>query len=177
MTDNCDVVAHIDNPSTLYCHQERGLLSQVKLFGSYRLPRGVDVAATYQDMVGGDNGLGSALRPTRSTPAGKSHPRWVASSSGANGTVSVHVIEPGSLYLPRLRNLGLRFGKTFGPQVRRLKVMVDIFNALNQGALNIVNNTYGGTDQSWLSALPHHAWPLSRTGAPAKVLKRPERLV
>ena len=155
MTDNCDVVGKIDNPSTWNCHQEQGLLSQIKLFGAYRLAwGGVDIAATYQDMVGGDNGLGFGVAAnTVYTNAQVRDSLNRNLSSGVNGTVSVNVIEPGSLYLPRLRNLDLRFAKTVGSPVRQLKVILDIFNTLNTSTLNIVNNTYSGSGQNWLSAL------------------------
>ena len=35
MTDNCDVIAKIDNPSTRFCHVETAFLTQVKFLGVY----------------------------------------------------------------------------------------------------------------------------------------------
>ena len=154
MTDNCDVATKIDNPSTLWCHQEQGWLSQIKLFGAYRLPWAVEVAATYQDMVGGDNGLGFGVQAnTVYTSAQLAPSLGRPLSAGANSTVSINTLQPGSRYLPRLRNLDLRFAKSMGPQARSLKVMLDIFNVFNVSTLNIVNNTYSGTGQAWMSAL------------------------
>ena len=37
-TDNCDVVAKLDNPSPLYCHVDTAFLTQVKVLGSYLDP-------------------------------------------------------------------------------------------------------------------------------------------
>ena len=51
--DICDVVGKVDNPSLLYCHREEPLLTLVKGYGSYTVPR-VDVqfSATYQTKPG-----------------------------------------------------------------------------------------------------------------------------
>ncbi len=37
--------------------------------------------------------------------------------------------------------------------MKQVKVILDIFNTLNTSTLNIVNNTYSGSGQNWLSAL------------------------
>ena len=38
-TDNCEVVAKVDNPSTQFCHVDTAFLTQVKLLGSYTVPK------------------------------------------------------------------------------------------------------------------------------------------
>src|SRR5258707_13206739 len=51
--DSCDIVTKVDNPSTLYCHRVEPMLTMVKGYGSYTIPR-VDVqfSATYQTKPG-----------------------------------------------------------------------------------------------------------------------------
>ena len=58
--DNCGVV-RFDNPSTYLCHRELPVLHSVKAFAWYVLPAGVEVAATYQDDIGGAGRGGNNL--------------------------------------------------------------------------------------------------------------------
>src|SRR4030095_8916710 len=61
MTDNCDIVSKVDNPSITggpgvtildpQCHREGSWLPQVKMIGSHPLPFGFRISGTYQTMV------------------------------------------------------------------------------------------------------------------------------
>ena len=65
-------------------------------------------------------------------------------SAGANGTASLQLIAPGTLYGDRLNQLDLRLTKALkfmGP--RRLRLSVDLYNVLNASPVISQNNTFG----------------------------------
>ena len=95
VTDNCDVVTKLDNPSELYCHVALPYLPNIKLLGSYMIPAQIQVAATFQSIPG--NPI-SALYVARNADIRPSLGRDL--SSGPNGTVPVNVVAPGD---PALR--------------------------------------------------------------------------
>jgi hypothetical protein len=64
-------------------------------------------------------------------------------SGGANATVNVPLIQPGTLYGPRQRQLDLRLSKRFRVRRTRLMANFDISNVLNASAATGYNNTYG----------------------------------
>ena len=72
-------------------------------------------------------------------------------SAGANTSVSLNLVPPGSLYLDRLNQVDLRFSKDvrLGPGTS-LKGMVGLYNALNANTIQRVNNSFGTTGASWL---------------------------
>jgi hypothetical protein len=155
MTDNCDVVTKIDNPSQLYCHQESKLLTQVKFLGSYLLPAGFQMSATYQSLLPDPeaaftyNSMGM-------------HANYVATnavvrpslgrnlSAGANATAAVNLIVPGTHYGERMHQLDLRLAKTFTTTRGRFKAIFDVYNMLNSNIITRFNPSYGTIGASWL---------------------------
>jgi hypothetical protein len=142
LTDSCDVVGKIDNPSTLYCRVETPFLTQVKLLGAYTLPWKIQVAGTLQS-VPGPQIAASAVFSSAQVAQSLGRPL----SSAAN--VTVNVVPPGTMYGDRLYQLDVRFGKIFTLGRRRLHGMVDLYNALNADTVLTQNNTYGTNGASW----------------------------
>ena len=111
-TDNCDVVGKIDNPGTYLCHRESAFLPQVKLLGTYPLPWwGLQVSGTFQsqisDPVGGAEFRLQLLRAAgqlRGRQRSESVRRSAATCRRA-ATVTVNVVEPGTLYPDRTNQL------------------------------------------------------------------------
>jgi len=69
-------------------------------------------------------------------------------AAGANGTVSVSLIAPGTVFGDRLNQVDYRIAKTFKfNQNRRIQGIIDIYNLLNGSAVITQNNTYGS---AWL---------------------------
>src|SRR4029077_12190144 len=64
-------------------------------------------------------------------------------SSGANGTVTVDLIPPMTQFEDRIKQLDLRFAKSFRMGAKRIEPEFDIYNALNSSPLLSVNNSYG----------------------------------
>ena len=145
VTDNCDVVVKLDNPSQYNCHTETPYLTQVKLMGSYRLPYGVDVAGSYQGLPG------VALTANYTATNAQIRPSLGRNlSAGANGTVTVNLIPPGSAFLERLSQLDLRFARVFTVGGSRVKGIFDIYNALNSSTVLQWSAAYGTDGSGWV---------------------------
>jgi len=146
-TDDCSLVQTYLNTvaatttlgtvqSTDMCHLQTSFLTQVKLLGSYPIPKiDVQVAATFQSLPGPQIGANftapnALVQPSLGRPL----------SGGANTTVNL--VAPGTLYGARANEMDLRFTKPikFGPY--RAAVNLDLYNLFNSSAVLTVNNSY-----------------------------------
>jgi outer membrane receptor protein involved in Fe transport len=102
ITDNCDVVTKVDNPSTLYCHTDHPFwVPSVKFLASYPLPKQFQIAATFQSMPGVGEANNQVIAPQVQALYVATNAEIVPSlgrnlAAGPNGTVVVNVVEPGS---------------------------------------------------------------------------------
>jgi hypothetical protein len=139
MTDNCEVVTKVDNPSPLYCHQETNWLgqTQVKFIGSFNVPRAdVQVSGTLQSVPGPTVlanyvAINALVQPSLGRPL-----------SGNAANVTVNVVEPGSLYGQRLNELDLRFSKILKFARTRTSLNLDVYNVFNANTVLTQNNSY-----------------------------------
>ena len=158
-TDNCEIVAKLPEllqpttptptltttptvRSTGHCHVDTKFLTQVKLLGSYTIPR-VDVqfSGTFQS-IPGPQVLANYVAP--SALAAQSLGRPLAGGA-ANATVSI--VYPGTMYGERLNQLDLRFAKLLRFGGTRTAINVDLYNALNGNAVLQESTTYGNWRQ------------------------------
>jgi hypothetical protein len=144
MTDNCDVAAKVDNPSTRFCHFESGYVPQYKGLASYTLPYAVRVSGTVQSLPGPQvaaNQVYAGVIPSLGrAPTG--------------GQTTVNLIEPGTEYGDRLNQVDFRFTKIVRTGARaRLDLNVDIYNAFNSDAILTQSNTFGAAWQLPLSVI------------------------
>ena len=133
MTDTCDVIGKLDNPSLMpqptnaaggpapvildpRCHREGGWLPQVKLLGSHPLPWGFRVSGTYQTLVldpmtNGTSNLGFIANyvATNAVIA----PSLGRPLSGGAANVTVNLLAAGEQYDKRTHQMDLRFSRTF----------------------------------------------------------------
>ena len=137
VTDNCDIVTKVDNPSTLYCHNARPLATDVKGYGSYTVPR-VDVqfSATYQMQQGED--FGAEYTATNAEVS----PSLGRRLSGGDRDVDVQLVAPEQLYAGRLHQLDFRVSKLLSFGGARARVNFDIYNALNGSAVQRLNDSF-----------------------------------
>ena len=145
MTDNCDVVTKVDNPSTYLCHQETPFLVNVKFQGSYTLPWDIRAAATFQSLPGPSIAAAYTARNSEIVPTLKRN-----LAAGTAGTVSVQLIDPSTTYNERMNQIDLRLAKRFVVRGKRLEAQMDLYNMLNGNAILSQNNTYGTNGASWL---------------------------
>ncbi|MEO8257884.1 MAG: hypothetical protein ABI868_11115 [Acidobacteriota bacterium] len=148
-TDNCEIVARLDNPSPLYCHVDTAFLTQVKLLGTYTVPKaGVRVAATFQSFPGPQVlasyvALNAQVQPSLGRPL-----------SGGASNVTVNLVSPGAIYGERTNQLDLRFARPIRVGPARPTVNLDLYNMLNTSAALTQNNNFASwqTPQSIVSA-------------------------
>jgi hypothetical protein len=141
LTDNCDIVTKVDNPSPLYCRQQTDWLTQIKFLGTYLLPKvDVQVSGTFQS-IPGPSILANYVVLSSQTTLGRPF------TGAANATVNL--VAPGTMYGDRLNQFDLRFGKILKFGRTRTAVNLDLFNAFNQNTALTVNNNYA----SWLAPL------------------------
>jgi hypothetical protein len=134
MTDNCEVVAQLDNPNTRFCKQDTGYVWQAKLSGSYHWPAGVQTSVAFQSLAG-QQLLANAVFTSAQGRASLGRDLTA-------GTTTVGVIEPGSQYTERHAQVDLRVAKTFTLAAKRLQAQVDFYNVLNADTILRLNNTY-----------------------------------
>ncbi len=152
-TDNCEVAAKL--PSVLlagsvwtpmqYCHQDTKFVTQVKLVGTYTVPK-VDLL------------LSAVLQ---SLPGPSIQANWVASNaaiagslgrslSGGAQNITVALLTPGAAYSDRSNVVDWRLGKFLRVAGARTLVSLDLYNLFNSSAVLTQNNAFGGTTR-WLT--------------------------
>jgi hypothetical protein len=149
MTDNCDIASKAgttstafgiiltDNPTELYCHNVQDFLTQVKMLGTYMIPKAdVQFAATLQSSPGA---LLMANAIFTSAQVAQSLGRPLA---GSAANVTVNLVEPGTLFGDRLTQLDLRLSRAVRFSGKRLAVNLDIYNALNANPIIQYNNSF-----------------------------------
>jgi hypothetical protein len=151
-TDNCEVVAKVPEALTnalalgaantalmpeTFCNQVGNFLTQVKLMGTYRVPK-VDVqfAALYQSLPG-PQVLSNYVATNAVTFPSLGRPL-----SGGAANVVVNVVEPGTMYGEQANQLDLRFSKLFRFAERRASVNFDIYNIWNGNPVLTQNNAF-----------------------------------
>jgi hypothetical protein len=158
--NNCDVVGKVDNsatvnpsgmasPSTLYCDVRPPFQVNARAFAVYPLPLDLQASATFQTIPGPQIVANYVVANSVIAPSlGRNL------SSGANGTATVNLVQPGTMYGDRLYQVDLRLTKIFRLGTRRLQANVDLYNMLNASPVLLQNNTYGPAWQRPTAILP-----------------------
>ena len=134
-------------PVSPYCHVAYGILTQLRGFSSYIVPKlDVQVAATVQSKPGPMLAANYAAQNAA-----------VADSLGRNlsgnaANVTVNLVPPGTMYGNRINQIDFRVAKKLRYRRVRTLIALDIYNALNSSAVLTYNNTFvpGGP---WLQPL------------------------
>jgi hypothetical protein len=121
------------------CRLQTPWLTQVKLVGSYTVPKiDVQASAAFQSSPGpainaNYVAANSAVQPSLGRPL-----------SGGAANVTVNLVAPGTLYGERANQLDLRFSKLlkFGQGKFRTALNLDVYNALNANPVLSVNGNY-----------------------------------
>jgi hypothetical protein len=135
---NLDVVdtAGILTPQE-FCNQDSGWLTQVKLLGSYTVPRiAVQIAGTFQNLPGRQ--IAAYYIATNAQVV----PSLGRSLSGGAANVTVNLVKPGTLYGERLNQLDLRFGKILNFGRTRSTLSLDVYNVFNDNTVLTLSNAY-----------------------------------
>ena len=130
-TDNCDIRDDVPEIGAVnpYCHVDTKFLTQVKLLGTYTVPKvDVQVAATFQSLPGPQItanyvATNALVQPSLGRPL-----------SGGAPNVTVNLVTPGTMYGERLNQLDLRFAQADPLRADEAAVNFDLYNALNGNA-------------------------------------------
>jgi hypothetical protein len=184
VTDNCyqnsdaSVAAQGATPGTTavvtyprsdaYCHVAPpwSQATQVKFMAVYPLPWGIQTSAIYQ------NGPGIPIMASYVATNAEILPslgRNLGSCRGAatcNGTVTVDLIPPNTIFEPRLQQVDLRFSRMLGlGGTRRLRGGLDVYNILNASSVLNMNTTYSPPGGVWQDVTQILGGRLVRLGA------------
>jgi hypothetical protein len=169
VTDDCDVVAAL--PETLHanfftgnpanpvttsrsfavaarplerCRQDHGWRTSMQGMVAYVLPKiDVNISGTFQDLPGSStsNSTGTSMSANAAIAAATTT-LGRAYSSGPNARF-FNIVEAGTVYVERMRQLDLRMSKLFRVGTTRTSVNFDFYNLLNSNSVINENITYG----------------------------------
>jgi hypothetical protein len=151
--DNCEVAAKAgststdlgiafllftDNPTQRFCHNVQDFQTQVKFLGTYLIPvADVNFAATFQSSQGAPLSANYAFTnaDVRLEPVDRP-------LSGNAQTVTLNLIEPGTMFGDRINQLDLRFSRALRMGARRVMINLDVYNTLNANPVLQYNNNF-----------------------------------
>jgi hypothetical protein len=137
-TDRCAVreVLPESAPTSPWCDTSSGWVTRVTALGSYTVPKiDVQVAGTLRS----DQGTQLAANYTVA-PAGTTLGRAFAGLGSQ--TITVNLVEPGTLYGDRVNQIDMRFAKVLRFRGTRATVGVDFYNIANSATPLTYNQTF-----------------------------------
>jgi hypothetical protein len=141
-TNRCFVV---DSPQELLnCAVTPPFQTQVKLLGVLPLPLRFRVAATFQSLPGPEILASYTASNAQIAPTLGRNLASCGLAATCNGTATVPLVSPGTLFGDRLNQLDFRFTKIINLGARRrVEASVDLYNSLNASAPLLWNNAFG----------------------------------
>ena len=151
--DYCDVRSAIpewtvvlaQSPTNPWCDTSSGWVTRVTALGSYTIPKvDVQVSGTLRSDSGGQ--LAANWTAPNSATVGLNRPFAGLGSQ----TITVNLIEPGTLYGERVNQIDMRFAKILRFGRTRTTVGFDVYNLVNSDAVLTYNQTFSPTTTTWL---------------------------
>jgi hypothetical protein len=137
-----------------HCDLESPFLTQLKMLGSYTIPKiDLQVSATIQSVPG------VQLAANFNAPNALVQPSLGRPLSGGAANVTANLVEPGALYGDRINQVDLRFAKILRFGRTRTLLNLDLYNVLNSNPVLTENVTFGT------------AWRRPQTILPARFIK------
>jgi hypothetical protein len=138
-----------------WCHLNTTWQPQYKFYGVYPLPWwGIQTSATLQLVPGPSaGGLPGSVTASYVTTNGEIRPSLGRNlSSGANGTATVELIKPFTIFGEYAKQLDTRFSKSFKVGPYRLRASVDVYNLLNRSNVQTLNTrlSSNNANNQWL---------------------------
>jgi hypothetical protein len=154
-SDYCDVrraipewtVIFAQSPVNPWCDTSTGWITRATALGSYMVPRiDVQVAGTLRSDQGSD--LAANWAAPNSATVGLNR----AFAGVAGQTITVNLIEPGTLYGDRVNQFDLRIAKILRFGRTRTNIGFDVYNVFNKAAILTYNQSFipGG---AWLQPM------------------------
>ena len=151
----------VDTPGQRFC-KTTDSQNQFKLAGAYPLPWGMQASFTFQNLPGINQLASWVVTNAQIVP---SLGRNVGACRGAatcNASVTLPLVEPGTLREPRQSQLDIRFGKTVRVGGVRIEPKFEVFNALNANDAQTLVTQFGSR---WLNVNGLLAGRLFKFGA------------
>jgi hypothetical protein len=151
--DYCDIRSTIpewtvlgaQSPTNPWCDTSSGWVTRVTALGSYVIPKvDVQVAGTLRSDQGAP--LAANWTAPNSATVGLNRPFAGLGSQ----TITVNLIEPGTLYGDRVNQIDMRFAKIVRFGRTRTTVGFDVYNLMNSNAILTYNQTFSPTTTTWL---------------------------
>jgi len=121
-----------------YCHQTTNWLTQVKLLGSYNIPRiDVMVSGTLQNLPG------PQILANFNLPSADAARTLGRPLSGGAANIAVGLIDPGTIYGDRLNQVDFRVSKMLRLDRTRTTLSLDFYNMMNVSTVLAQNNAFG----------------------------------
>ena len=152
-SDYCEVrraipewtVVLAQNPTNPWCDTSTGWVTRATALGSYTIPKiEVQVAGTLRSDQGAPLQANWAAPNTATVGLN----RLFAGVGGQ--TVTVNLIEPGTLYGDRVTQIDMRFAKILRFGRTRTTVGFDVYNIANSATILTYNQTFVPTTDTWL---------------------------
>jgi len=140
-TNNCEVLAKVDNPSPLFCDASGTFITSIKFLASYMVPLvDIQVTANIQNLPGPE------IAASYVASVAEVQPSLGRPLSGGARNVTVSLIEPRSMYGDRMTRLDVRIGKILRFGRVRATPSVDLYNMLNASTVLSHSSAYA----TWL---------------------------
>jgi len=133
------------NPTNPWCNTATGWVTRYTALATYTVPK-IDVLVS--GTLRSDQGQSLAANWAAPNSATVGLDRPFAGVAGQ--TITVNLIEPGTLYGDRVNEVNLRFAKILRFGRSRSNVGVDLYNAFNAAPVLTYNQTYSPTTTTWL---------------------------
>jgi hypothetical protein len=166
VTDNCLVVDSPQDARPGFCKTTPPWAagSQVKFLVVYPLPWDISTSVIYQNSSGIPITASYVVANAAIAPSlGRNLSDCAIGVAACNANRTVELIQPQTMFEPRLQQVDLRFSRVFRLGAnRRLRPSLDVYNVLN--ASNVINEnlTYG---PAWRDAVQILSGRLLRIGA------------
>jgi hypothetical protein len=146
-TDDCDAI--VDSPQKRFCRNSPSWSSgtQVKFSAVYPLPGDFRFSAVFQNIPGIPITASYVASNGEIAPSLGRNLGQCRGAAVCNGTLTVELIEPNTMFEDRLTQVDLRVTRSFRLRRLRLQGNLDVFNAFNEAAVLSLNSRYG---PSWL---------------------------
>ena len=133
------------SPTNPWCDTSSGWVTRATALGSYTIPKiDVQVAGTLRSDQGAP--LAANWTAPNSATVGLNRPFAGLGSQ----TITVNLIEPGTLYGDRVTQIDMRFAKILRFGRTRTTVGFDVYNIANSAAVLTYNQTFVPTTDTWL---------------------------
>jgi hypothetical protein len=138
-------VIFAQSPTNPWCNTSSAWVTRASALGSYTIPKiDVQVAGTLRSDQGQE--LAANWTAPNSATVGLNRPFAGIGSQ----TITVNLIEPGTLYGDRVTQIDMRFAKILRFGRTRTTVGFDVYNITNAAAVLTYNQTFVPTTSTWL---------------------------